>query len=89
MWSVEVVEVFPFAELGLEIDVAFVGQELIKLLLIGAMRSFDLAVQLRGSALDIGMSDALIFNMPMELSLELMAVISPDFLDAERELSMM
>ena len=32
--SVEVVEVLPFDELGLEIDVAFVRQELVKLLLV-------------------------------------------------------
>ena len=50
------------------------------------MGPFDLSVQLRGSSLDVGMSDALIFDIPVELGLELMAVISPDFLDAEREL---
>ena len=34
VWSVEVVEVFLFAELGLEIDVALVGQKLVELLLV-------------------------------------------------------
>ena len=31
------------------------------------------------------MPDALVFNIPVEFSLELMAVVSPDFSDPERE----
>ncbi len=50
------------------------------------MGALDLAVQLRGSALDVGMADTLIFDMPVELGLELMPIVGPDFLDAEREL---
>lgn len=34
MWSNEVVEVLPLAELGYEIDVALVRQELVKRLLV-------------------------------------------------------
>ena len=50
------------------------------------MGAFDLAVQLRSSAFDVGMADALIFDVPVELCLELMAVIGSDLFDAEREL---
>lgn len=50
------------------------------------MGSLDLAVQLRGSAFDVSMADALIFDVPVELGLELMAVVGPDLFDAEREL---
>ena len=50
------------------------------------MGTLDLAVELRGSALDVGMTDALILDMQAELSLELMPVVGPDLLDAEREL---
>ncbi len=50
------------------------------------MGSLDLAVQLRGSALDIGVTDALVLDIPVELGLELMAVVGSDFLDAVREL---
>lgn len=50
------------------------------------MGALDLAVQLRSSAFDVSMSDALIFDVPVELGLELMPVIGPDFPDAEREL---
>ena len=50
------------------------------------MGTLDLAVELWGSALDIGMADALILDMPVELGLELMPVVGPDLLDAEREL---
>ena len=49
------------------------------------MGPLDFSVQLRGSTLDVGMTDALVFDMPVELGLELMAVIGPDFFDAERE----
>lgn len=49
------------------------------------MGPLDLAIQLRCSALDIGVADALVLDMPVELGLELMAVIGPNFLDAERE----
>jgi hypothetical protein len=48
--------------------------------------SLDLAVQLRGSGPDISMSDTPVFNMPMELRLELMATIGSDLLDTKREL---
>lgn len=50
------------------------------------MGAFDLAVQLRSSAFDVGMADALIFDVPVELGLVLMTIVGPDFLDAEREL---
>ena len=86
MWPIEVVEVLPLGKLGFEIDVVFVRQELVKLLLVRAMGTLDLAVELWGSALDVGMADALILDMPVELGLELMAVVGPDLLDAEREL---
>ena len=50
------------------------------------MGSLYLTVQLRRSAFDVGMADALIFDVPVELCLELMAVIGSDLFDAEREL---
>jgi hypothetical protein len=50
------------------------------------MGSFNLAFQLRCSALDVGMEDAPVFDMPMERCLELMAIIGSDFADAEWEL---
>ena len=50
------------------------------------MRSFDLAVELRRSRLDIGMADPLVLDMPVEFGLEFMAIVSPDFLNAERKL---
>jgi len=50
------------------------------------MGALDLAVQLRSSAFDIGMADALIFDVPEEPGLELMTVVGPDFFDTEREL---
>ena len=54
MPSSKVVEAFPFVEFGFKIDVAFVTEELIELLLIGTVGSFDFAVQLRCAALYVG-----------------------------------
>ena len=56
------------------------------LLLIGTMVPLDLAVELRGFMVDVGMTDAVIFDMPAELGLELMAIVDPDFLNPERQL---
>ena len=50
------------------------------------MGSLDLAVQLRSSAFDIGMTDTLILDMPVELGLELVAVVGSDLFDTKREL---
>ena len=46
MWSGEVIKALPLVEFGFQIDIAFVGEELVELLFIGSMRSLDLAVQL-------------------------------------------
>ena len=49
------------------------------------MRSFNLAIETRGSWFNVMMPDAFIFNMPMELSLELMTVIGSYGLNSDRE----
>ena len=56
------------------------------LLLIGTMGPLDLAVELLGSTFDVGMADAVILDVPMELGLELMAIVGSDFLNPEWEL---
>ena len=50
------------------------------------MRSLDLTVELRHSGFDVDMPNAQVLYVPMKLRLELMAAISPDLLDTEREL---
>ncbi len=47
MGSGEIVEALPVGELFLEIDIIPVGEELVELLLVRAMRTLDLAVELR------------------------------------------
>ena len=86
VWSGEVVEPFPFVEFCLQIDVTFVTEELIKLLLIGLVGSFDFAAQLRCAALYVGVPDPEVVNMPMELGLEFVTIIRTDFTNAEWEL---
>ena len=47
------------------------------------MGSFDFAVQLRRSALYVSVPDTEVFDVPMELALELVTVVSPNFSNAE------
>ena len=84
--SGEVVNLLPFVEFGLEIDVAFVIEELIELLLIGTVGSFDFAVQLRCAALYVGVPDPKIFTMPVELDMEFVTIIRMHLANAKREL---
>jgi len=84
--SCEVVKLLPLIQFLVQIHVVLVTQQLIKLLLIGAMRAFKLAVELRRSRFDIRMSDTQIFDMPVELRLELVTTIGPDLLDTKRKL---
>jgi hypothetical protein len=83
--SGEVIDAFPFVEPLLQIHVALVGEQLVELLLIRSVRAFDLAVQLRRATLDVGMADAFVFDVPVELRLELVAIICPDFANAKRK----
>jgi hypothetical protein len=81
----QVVEALPFGQLGLQIDVVLVGEELIEFLLVGSVRPSDLSVELRRCGFDVGVPHTLILDMPVEFGLEFMAVIGPDFTDAEGE----
>lgn len=54
-------------------------------MLVGGMGSLNLTIQLRCSALNRGMADALVLEIPVKLGLELMAVIGSDLCHAERE----
>ena len=83
--SGEVVEPLPFVEFDFEIDVAFVTEELIELLLIGTVGSLDFAVQLRRATFYVCMPNPEIFDMPMEFCLELVTIIRTHFSNAEWE----
>ena len=82
----EVVERFPLGEPCAKADIVDVGEELIELLLIRSVRSLDLAVQLWRRGFDVGMTNAEILDMSMELSLESMTIVGSDLADPEREL---
>ena len=84
--SSEVIEAFPFVEFSLQINVAFVAEKLIELLLIGTVRSFDFAIELRGAPFNVGVPDPEIFDMPMEFGLELMTIIRAHLANAEWKL---
>ena len=85
MRSVEVVKALPFVQFRFEIGIAFVAEETVKLLAARAVRSLDLTVELGRAALDIGVADTQILDMPMELRLEPVAIVSPNFSDAAWE----
>ena len=86
MGSVEVVELLPFLQFGLQNDVAFVTEQLIEILSIRPVWSLHLAIQLWGATFDIGVADPKIFDVSVELSLELVTIVSSDFTNAEWEL---
>ncbi len=54
-------------------------------LFVGSMGSFDLAIELRGSWLDVDLADAVVLDMPMEPGLEFVPVDGADLLDPEGE----
>ena len=86
MRSVIVVEVFPGLQLGIEINVIRVSQQLVKLGLVRSVGTLDLAVQLWGLGFDVDMPHVLVFDMPVKTSLKLMPPICPDGADPEGEL---
>ena len=55
------------------------------LLLVRSMGPLNLPVKSRCSRLDINMTNPLVFNMPVELGLELMAIVRSDGLNTERK----
>ena len=83
MGSVEIVELLPGSELLVQIDIIGVRQQLVELLLVGSMRSLDLAIQLRGSRFDVYVPDTLVLHVPMEAGLPLMSAIRTHRMDAE------
>jgi len=85
MRSSAVVESFPFFEFLVQINIISVGQQLVELFFVGSVRSFDFAVELRRSRFDVDMASAFVFDVPVELSLELMATIRSDSVNAKRE----
>lgn len=84
--SCEVVEALPFVQFSFEVDVTLVAQELIEFLLIGPMRALHFPVELWCTAFDVGMPDTFVLYMPMEFGLELVAIVSSNFANAERKL---
>ncbi len=53
---------------------------------LGFLDYIQKAIELGRAALDVGVPDAEVFDMPMELGLELVAIVSAHFPNAEREL---
>ena len=84
MWPREVADPVPLNRFGFEIDVAFECEQQREFLLIRAVLSVHLSVRLRCAASDAGMPDALAFDMPVELRLELAAIVITNFTNAKR-----
>ena len=86
MRALVVVEVLPFDQLLIEIDVTRVRQQLIERLLVGPMRPLHLAVERWRSGRDVDVPDAVVGPVPMKLGLELMATVSPYRMQPKRKL---
>jgi hypothetical protein len=69
--TVVIVGALPFSELLSEIDIALVGKQLVELLLVSSVGSLRLAVELRGSRLDVNVPDPLVGYVPVEFCLEI------------------
>jgi hypothetical protein len=82
----KIAKLLPLIQFLVQVHIVFVNQQLIELLLVGAVGPLYLAVELRRSRFDIRMSDTQVFNMTAELRLELMTTIGPDLLDTKRQL---
>ena len=85
MGSVQAIELLPRLKFLLQIHIIGIRQQLVELLMIRPVGSLNLPVKLRRSRLDINMHHAPVFNMPMELGLELMPFVSSDGVHPKRE----
>ena len=81
----EIVELFPIGELPFQVHVIGIVEELIEFLLVGPVRPFNLAVELRAYGPDVSVPDTAVLDVSVELGLELVAAVGPDALDAEGE----
>ena len=89
MRPVVIVIVLPFFQLRVE-EVNVVRnpvtvEELVELLIIDPMGSFDLAVQMWRPRPDVHMADVAFFEMPVKVGLEFSAIVRLDHMDAERQ----
>ena len=73
VWPIVIVETLPNGELLHEIYIVPVGEPLVELILVGAVRSLDLPIELRCPRLDVNVFHAQVRDVPMEKSLELVA----------------
>jgi hypothetical protein len=85
VWPVVIVKSLTLPKSLLEINIAFIAQELIELLLVGAMRSLDLPIQLRRPGLDVDMADVPIGQVPAEQGLELVTAVGAHSVDGKWE----
>ena len=81
-----IVEVLPFNELLLEIDIILVGEQLVELVPVGLVGSFHLAIELRGPRFDVDVPDSLVGDVPVEPRLELVPSIGSDRVNPKWEL---
>jgi hypothetical protein len=67
--SAEVIEVLPFGQFLVQVHIVNIGHQLIELFLVGPVRTFDLAVQLRRSRFDADVPNAIVLDVPVKLRL--------------------
>src|ERR1700730_17599770 len=87
MGPVVVVIVLPFAELLVEqvnvVGYAALVEELVELLVVGAMRALNFAIEVRSPRADVDMANVQRLDVAMELRLKLRPVVGLNNVDAE------
>jgi hypothetical protein len=86
MPPVEAVKILPGGKCLAQTNIMRIRRQLIELLLICAIRSLHFTIQLRGSRLDIHVSDSPILHIPMEMNLPLISAVRNDGMAAEWKL---
>jgi len=86
---VVIVIVLPLAQLFVKqvnvVGNAVLVQELVELLVVDTVRSFDFAVEMWRPRPDVRVADVAFFEMPVEVGLKFGAIVGLNDLDAERQ----
>ena len=86
MGPVKVIKVLPLLYLFVQVNIVRIIQQLIKLFFICKVGSLNFSIELWPSRLYVTVFYAKVFYMPVELGLELVAIVGLDRMDAEWEL---
>ena len=85
VWSKLSARALSFLKLSVEIIIILIAEKLIELLLVRSVLTIDHTFQLPRTGFGVSVTNTLVFDTPVEFSLELVADINPDHRYSERE----